>query len=291
MKKKKRKWLKILLIVIGIVSILGITINIIVNKVLGNVDNINEADIASNFDEYEVVQENLTVNIKGTGEITSFNIEQILVPTYGVIKEKYVNDGEKVNSKQKLFRILADGYYQNINSSISGIYFELENNGQKEYLIYNLDEIGIEMYVLEKDAALLATGQKAIVKITALNKEVEGTVKYISKLPIDGRFKVKVSIPYTDDIRFGYGASVKIIVEEKQNVITIPYEALEINANNEYYVIKKENKSTLYDNFMYGTEIPEEKKTYVEIGTITNGKVEIVSGLQNGDIVLGSDWY
>jgi len=290
MKKKKKKWLKILLIVMGIIVVLGILVSIIISYVLGNIDDINELDMQYYFEEHIVKQENITTYVKGTGEITSFNKTRLEIPIYGNIKESYVKDGDVVTEKQKLLRVYADGYYQNINSPIAGMYFELENEGSKEYFVYSLNDIGIEMYVSETDVASLIIGQKAIVKITALNKEVEGTVTYISKLPTMGRFKVKVSINYTDEIRFGYGTSIKIVVAEKENAIVIPYDALQIDENNKYYVIKKENKEIFYNDSLYGTEISEKAKTYVEIGTITNNQVEILSGLQNGDVIEEWTW-
>lgn len=290
MKNKKNKWLKVLLIIIGVVAILGIIVSSIINKVLGNIDNINELDMQYYFEEHVVKQENITSYVKGTGSITSFNIKRIEVPEYANVKESYVRDGDIVKEKQKLLKVYADGYNQNINSPIEGMYFELENNGTKEYFVYSLNDMGIELYVSETDTASLAIGQKAIIKITALNKEFEGKVTYISKLPTNGRFKVKVSVSYAEEIRFGYGASVKVIVSEKEDAIVIPYSTLQIDENNKYYVIKKENKEKFYNDNMNGTIISEEAKTYVEIGTITNNQVEILSGLQNGDVIEEWTW-
>ena len=76
----------------------------------------------------------------------------------------------------------------------------------------------------------------------------------------------------------------KINIGEKENVIVIPYELLEIDEENKYYVIKSEHKNEYY-NYGY---VKEENRTYVEIGTITNNKVEIKSGLSVGDKII--DW-
>ncbi len=285
MKKKKFNWVKGIIIVVVIVVIIVVIGIGAFSSVSKNIDSINETEMGFYFTDYTVKQQNMTAYVKGTGEITSFNIQTLDVPTYSNIKEKYVNDGDMVTAKQNLLRAIVDGYSQNITSPIDGMYFETESNGMKVYQVYDLKNIGVEMFVSENDVASLKVGQKAYVRITALNKEVEGSISYISKLPTDGKFKVRVKIEYTDEIRFGYGASVRIVVAEKENVLVIPYKALQMDNDNRYYVIKSEFKEDFYKNFMYNTALPETSKTYVEVGIITNSQVEIISGLQSGDVI------
>lgn len=290
MKKKSNKWLKILAIVLIIVVILVIIVNVVINIVSNNIDDIKETEIDYYFNGYVVEEKNMTSYVKGTGEITSFNIQTIDFPANGKIKEAYVHDGDIVTAKQKLFSVIDNGELSVIYSPISGIYFETELEGTKGYQIYNLEDIGVELYASETDVASVQIGQKAIVKITALNKELEGTISYISKLPSDGKFKVKVKIPYTEDIKFGYGASIRIIIAEKENVKVIPYGALQIDNDDKYYVIKEEYKEEFYRSMMQDTNLPDEAKTYVDIGIITNNEVEIVSGLEVGDAIVEWIW-
>ena len=285
MKNKKKNWLKIILIAGVILFVVIEIVFIIVNSFINNIDNINEADINYYFEEHKVSTQNLTAYVKGTGEITSFNIKNLEIPSYSDIKETFVSDGEIVAAKQKILRGIINGYNQNIISPIDGMYFEVENNGMKQYQIYDLKNIGIEMYVSENDVAMLSIGQKASVHITALNKDIEGSVSYIAKLPTDGKFKVKIKIDYNDEIKFGYGASIKVVVAEKENALVIPYTALQMDNDNRYYVIKPEYKLDFYKNLVYETAIPENAKNYVEIGIITNNQVEIISGLNAGDII------
>ncbi len=289
MKKKKFKWLKVLGLVVVILLVIELIFRIIINNLSDNIGNISETEMSHYINDYTVREQNLTAYVKGTGEITSFNIQVLDIPSYSTIKEVYVNDGDNVVAKQKLIRAVIDGYSQIINSSIDGMYFETEVNGLNVYQIYDLKNIGIEMFVSENEAAKLMVGQKAYVRITALNKEVEGSISYISKLPQDGKFKVKVKIEYSDEIKFGYGASIRIVTNEKQNVLVIPYDALYME-DDKYYVIKNEFKSDLYKNYTSKIAIPETAKTYVEVGIITNSQVEIISGLKSGDVVEEWNW-
>lgn len=287
---KKNKCLKIILIIIVILVGLFIIGSIAISSIATKFNKALESDTSLYFDEYEVTTENLTSQVKGTGEITSFNIQTLDISNYAKIKEIYVNDGDMVTKNQKLLKINNDGYISNIKAPIAGMFFKVDNGIDTNYQIFDTTNIGVEISVTEKDVANLSTGQKAIVKISALNKEVEGEVIYVSKLPVDGKFKVKVKIEYFENLRFGYGVSVKINVDEKQNVMTIPYQTLYIDNDNKYYVIKEEFKNEYYNSYMNDIIFDEKYKTYVEVGTITNNKVEIISGLSVGDKIVEWTW-
>ena len=288
MKKKKNNWLKIILIT-GVILFAIVELGIIIaNTFIANLNDLNNVEIDYYFNEYVVQEQSFTEYVKGTGIINSFNIKSLDTSEYSEIKEIYVNDGTFVNAKQKIMRGIKDGISQIIYSPISGMYFEDAEN--KSYLLYDLSNIGIEMYVSENDVAKVSVNQKAIVRISAINKNVDGVVTYVSKLPSTHGFKVRIKIDYNDEIKFGYGASVKVIVSQKDKAIVIPYNALQMDKNNNYYVVKKEYKESLYNNFYNDVIIPEEAKTYVKIGSITGSLVEITSGLNIGDTIVDWKW-
>ncbi len=288
MKKKKNNWLKIILIT-GVILFAIVELGIIIaNTFIANLNDLNNVEIDYYFNEYVVQEQSFTEYVKGTGIINSFNIKSLDTSDYSEIKEIYVNEGTIVNAKQKIMRGIKDGISQIIYSPINGMYFEDVEN--KSYLLYDLSNIGIEMYVSENDVAKVSVNQKAIVRISAINKNVDGVVTYVSKLPSTSGFKVRIKIDYNDEIKFGYGASVKVIVSQKDKAIVIPYNALQMDKNNNYYVVKKEYKESLYNNYYNDVVIPEEAKTYVKIGSITGSLVEITSGLNIGDTIVEWKW-
>ena len=286
-----KKGLKIFLIVIVILVIIGIIIGAWFKKVFSNMGDVTNQEASIYFIEHEVKKEKLISTVKGNGVITSFNIQRLEVPMDAKVKERYVNDGEIVTAKKNLLKVLSEGYYRYITSPIDGMYFETSDINGNNYYVYDLNDIGVEMLVSEKDVAKLSLDQKANVKITALNKVVEGTVSYISKLPSEGsKFKVRVSIPYSDDLRFGYGTSVNIVLEEKENVLVIPYNALMMDKDDSYYVVKKDCSYDYYRYKMSDTSsLSKNCKTKVEVGIITSDNVEILEGLEEKDIVLEWD--
>ena len=286
------KKVKIFLIVIAILVVIGIILGVWFKKVSSNMGDVANQDVSSYFIEHEVKREKLVSTVKGNGVITSFNIQKLDVPYDGKVKEKYVNDGDLVTAKKVVLKVLSEGYYKNVISPIDGMYFEvIDNMGVNSYYVYDLSDIGVEMLVSERDVAKLSLGQKATIKITALNKEVEGEVIYISKLPSEGsKFKVRVSMPYSEDIRFGYGTSINIVLEEKDNVLSIPYNTLMMDKDDSYYVVKKDCSYNYYRYKMSDTSsLSKDCKTKVEVGIITNDNVEILSGLEEKDVVLEWD--
>ena len=284
-----KKKVKVLLIVIIILTVFGLILSTWLKKVFNGVGDVANEDVSPYFNEYEVKRDKLVATVKGNGTITSFNIQKLDISYDAKIKDKYVNDGDMVTTNKVVLRVLQEGYYKDIVSSIDGMFFEVvDNNGINSYYVYNLNNIGVEMLISEKDVAKLTLGQKAAIKITTLNKIVEGSVVYISKLPSEGsKFKVRVNMPYSDDIRFGYGTSVNIYLEEKENVLNIPYNALLIDNDDNYYVVK-ENCKYEYYRYKIGDieKLSKDCKTKVEIGIITSDNVEIISGLNEKDIVL-----
>ncbi len=284
-----KKKLKVVFIIILVLIVIGIVLSTWFKNISQRFADTENSLSDSYFIEHVAKREKLVSEIKGNGTITSFNINKIDMPYEYKIKEKYVNDGEYVTQNKTLMKIETNGVTTNINSPIDGMYFEVADSlGVNNYYVYDLNNIGVETKVKEMDVAKLAIGQKASVKITSLNKEVEGSVTYISKLPTEGtKYKIRISIPYTDDIRFGYGASVSVNIEEKDNVLSIPYNALVMDKDDSYYVVKNNCK---YDYYRYKmsdkSTLNSDCKTKVEIGIISNYYVEITSGLEENDVVL-----
>ncbi len=275
-----KKWVKRILIILIIIAILIAVGMFIYNRLMSNVSDYNESQVNMYLKEYVVGNQDVSNYVVGTGTITSFNAKKIDVSVDADIRELYVNDGDIVNKNQKLFKYYYAGENNYAYSSIYGMFFEVEDEHYKYYYVYDMNDTGIEFYVSESDAVKIQVGQKVIAKVVVLNKEVEGTVKYISKLPKDGKYKIQVSLPVVDDIKFGYGAIAKVLVEENKDSIVIPYTALFVDDSNRYYVIKKENIQGHMENYSNTNNY-----TYVEVGHIDSDKAEILSGLNKGDII------
>jgi HlyD family secretion protein len=156
-------------------------------------------------------------------------------------------------------------------------------------LIGNPDNLQIETGINEVDAALLAVGDKVEISNRALlSQPLLGTVDYISPMAEivttsqgeQSQVKIRISVDdadqETEQLKPGYNVSLKIIVNQKEEAMVIPLEAL----------VENEDKNLVY---VVGQENLVEKRE-VETGLSNELFVEILSGLEVGEqVVLSPD--
>ena len=158
------------------------------------------------------------------------------------------------------------------------------NTGTLLALIGNPDNLQIETGINEVDAALLAVGNKVEISSRALLSEpLLGTVEYISPMAEmvttsqgeQSQVKIRINVDAaqgTEQLKPGYNVNLKIIVNQKEEALVIPLEAL----------VEKEGKSSVY---VVGADgIVQERE--VETGLSNELFVEILSGLEVGEQVI-----
>ena len=282
-----KKGLKIFGIILCIIIIIAIIALVIYSNIKNRIDYIVASNEEFSFENSMGIHEVTTATaesfVKSSGTITSFNIQTIDIEDYEKVKEIYISDGQYVDAKTRIMKVTGDTT-RYITAPTSGIFFKTQKGeGEYEYKIYNLDEIGVSIQVSEKDVASLQIGQTAIIKIISLEQELEGTVSYISMLPYEGKFTVNINVPYFEGIKFGYTTNVKISTSKNEEAIVIPYEALNEDDDGRYYVILEEYKD-------YALELEDHMKTFVEVGKMTEDYVEILEGLETGMKIIYWKW-
>jgi membrane fusion protein (multidrug efflux system) len=145
-----------------------------------------------------------------------------------------------------------------------------------ESLIITLDDlkkIVIDIKVPENYVGVLKTGLKAEVTSSAYEKVFKGKIETISSR-IDPSTRSILSRIIVDNSNFeiipGQLMTVKIIYDEK-NQFGVPESAVTIQGNTAFVYTVKENTA--------------EKKN-IEIGKRNFGKVSVISGLNEGDLVI-----
>ena len=145
-----------------------------------------------------------------------------------------------------------------------------------ESLIITLDDlkkIVIDIKVPENYVGVLKTGLKADVTSSAYKKIFKGKIETISSR-IDPSTRSILSRIIVDNSNFeiipGQLMTVKIIYDEK-NQIGVPESAVTIQGNTA---------------FVYTVNEDTAEKKNIEIGKRNFGKVSIISGLNEGDIVI-----
>lgn len=240
------------------------------------------------LEDVAVTQENIGSEIRGNGVIQSSQVQNVAIPDgYSIVKQ-FVNDGDAVNANQSLFQIKNSDETKNINSTIAGKFIVTsKDDGSKTYAVYSFNNLVVNLQVSEYDVAKLAVGNNVAVTINALGRDVPGYINYISSQATDSKFSVSVSVPYSDDIKLGYSASLRIITAQQDNVVALPGEAVfyDNNDSSKTFVVKSEYKKEM-KKLTDPYDVPEKYRTYVTLGQTNNEQFEVKEGLAAGDKVL-----
>lgn len=150
-------------------------------------------------------------------------------------------------------------------------------------VIYDMSSLCATINVDELEIMKVSVGQEAVISVDAVEgKTYTGVVENVSVNGTIGTngvttYPVKVRISDADDqLLPGMNIDIYIVVEEAENVIAVPSNA--VNRGNTVYV--KGNKESDDDMAPDGFKTVE-----VETGISNDSFVEITSGLNEGDIV------
>ncbi|HYF73623.1 MAG TPA: efflux RND transporter periplasmic adaptor subunit [Nocardioides sp.] len=135
----------------------------------------------------------------------------------------------------------------------------------------------VEATVASSDVKQLKKGLQAEITPTAATETVYGTVAsvgLVAETSSSGAAVFPVTIEVTGkrkDLYAGTSADASIIVEQRTDVLTVPSRALETDEDGGTFVTEVVDGATV--------------KTPVEVGTAYGMSTEIVSGLDEGDVV------
>lgn len=130
----------------------------------------------------------------------------------------------------------------------------------------------------ELDILSIQEGQKVTVTLDALEgQEFEGEISDIDHTANNNggvtKYTAEVTIPKSESMLAGMNASATIIIESKENILTLPAEAVQEHGNRAF-VYTEEGE----DGVLSG-------EVEVETGISDGTKVEITSGLEEGQTV------
>lgn len=144
--------------------------------------------------------------------------------------------------------------------------------------IVNPNSVYFEARIDELEIGKVKEGQGVIITLDSYpDKTFEGLVSAIdfAASTVGGSkvFLTKISLPQNSDrqFRLGMGGDAEIILSEKENVLTIPAEALIKREKNFVWIVDSEGKA---------------RKKEVETGLSTDEEVEIISGVEEGTEII-----
>ncbi len=147
--------------------------------------------------------------------------------------------------------------------------------------LVNLDRIFAESFVSEKYISFINEGTEAIVKIPLLNMEIESSVNQTGNFinPSNRTFRIEVPMENFDNrIKQNLDAKIKINIYKKNDALVIPLRIVREDAlgKNFVYLMTEDNKEGVYLT----------SKQFITLGNKSEDKVEVIEGLNLGDIVV-----
>lgn len=146
------------------------------------------------------------------------------------------------------------------------------------FTIAGNDEMILSVSVDELDINSVAEGQEAQITFDALeNETASGEVTSVSSTgTVNGgvaKYAVEITIPRTEEMKVGMNASATIVIEEKEDVVTIPVNALQERGDQVYVYTETDEEGNLSG------------EVQVTTGLSDGDTVEITEGLSAGDTV------
>ena len=286
MSYNKRFFLYLLILILFIALVAGLK-----NKSIKSQEKLQNTYIV----ELSTIEDSITL----TGTIHPKNETYIMPYHNGYIKKLYVKQGDFVKKNDPLVKIdktmIFDENVNPIRAPYSGT-ITLINKTLSQYVtsgdylqdfILKLED-STEMYLhanaSENDIIKITKSQAATIKVTPiLNNVYEGIVSEFALSTKTERtnwgnsktvFPVKIKIVNPDDsLRSGMNAIADIIVQKKENVISIPNEYLHQDQKKDYVLMK------------------DDSKRFVKIGIMGHLVCEIIEGLAIGEEIQMVNYF
>lgn len=180
-----------------------------------------------------------------------------------------------------------------ISGTVTAVNFDAGDTyiqGSPIVTIQDCSAFEVEAYIGEYDISDIEKGQKVLIKTDATgDEELEGTVVFVSPTAAtnltggDVTYLIRISVDTPNErLRLDMSASLSIIIEQHENALTVPYNAVqEDEQGNTYVEVMAEDGTT--------TKVPVtvvlESNYYTEIksDSLTEGqKVRVINAESNG---------
>ncbi len=264
-KSKKRKGIVIGIVIIGI---------IVVAIAFASKP---EATI---YESAEASEGDITTYYHFSGNVESQNKQNVIADKVMQISEIKVDEGDMVEEGDVL---LETSYGEDIESKINGEISKIHIEEDEQVMaasplidITDYENMEITVKIDEYDLGAIKEDMDTTVSISAIDKEIKGKIKSISKegLVENGVtfFTATINLEEEENIKIGMSAEIKVLSHDAKDVVTLPMSAIQFEDNNEAYVEKKDENGEIY-------------KEKIEVGINDGITVEIKKGVSVGETV------
>lgn len=230
---------------------------------------------------YSVRKGNIARYINTTGIVQSKSKQEYYAGQFKIVSLD-VNVGDKVEKGQQLAKlevgnIISDntGTVTEINASEGGY----TNPSYPLIVVQDINNLKLRILLNQYDSKYVNLNQLAIVKSN--NENIEGKVSFISPVAknisgsIDGESYLDADIEglnSVNNLKIGFKNEVDILVGEKNDVVVVPTESINIEKGNKNYV------------FVCTNNVIEKRE--VKVGLEGEMDMEILEGIEVGEEVV-----
>lgn len=304
MAHKKRKVKKYVILLIVVVILVGLWLWISSNAKKA-MSTISQSYVVENI----VQKENLEIKITGSGVVEPQSKVNIYAPLSGEVKVANYEQADRVKKDATLFKIGTTSVKTPIAGTLitknveKGEYVQVNNQSaamtptqvEPIAVVADISTMKVKIEVDELDIGKITKGMDAQIMCDAIAGKVY-TGK-VSKIAAEGTstngvttYPVTILIENPEDLKIGMNTDVTILVEKKENVLSIPMDTITKENNNTYVYVKQDNLQTKDKKEQTSFKIPSSmaelsgyRKIEIEIGKNNNDQIEVLSGLSEGD--------
>ena len=228
------------------------------------------------------------------GDIAARTTVDTFADTAGKLKSLYIKIGDTVRKNQIIAEIdpskpgmtfAASPVKASISGTVTQVPVQIGATVAPNLpiaKISKMEELEVILYVAERFISKMRVGLPAVIKTEAFPGELfTGSIREISPVVDQTSRTMEIKLHLDDKtsrLKAGMFAEVKVITEEKKEIVKIPAEAM-INRFGEYYVFVVEEDTELSDKWIV-------EKRIVVPGLRIDNQLEITSGLSGGDVVV-----
>ena len=235
----------------------------------------------SAYEQVKAEKDDIATVYSFSGNVETKNRQNVVADKMLQVSDIKVSEGDQVEEGDTLLTTTAG---EKIKAKINGEVVTIAVEDQAQVMagsplmnIVDYDHLKVNVKVDEYDITSMKEGKEATVKISALNKEVKGTIQSVAK---EGEilngitfFVASIDLKKDKDIKIGMSAEVQLPGASAKGVVTLPMSTISFEENNQPYVLKQGKDD-------------KEIKTVIETGINDGTKVEIKKGIVAGDTVL-----
>ncbi|MDD2474442.1 MAG: efflux RND transporter periplasmic adaptor subunit [Dysgonamonadaceae bacterium] len=234
-----------------------------------------------------------------------FNEDVISKEEYEKVRLQYRNDREELKSAEDNLSLVRDGLTTRtasssntlIRSTVSGTILDVPikvgnsviqsnnfNDGTTIASVADMNDMLFVGNIDETEVGKISVGMPMKITIGAMQDEtLTAELEYVSPKGTEAggailfEMKAAMNIPSNIFVRAGYSANAEIILEKRENVLTIPESSVEFNVDSAFvYLVTKQK--------------PQEfERKLVKIGLSDGIKIEVTEGLKENDKIRGNE--